>query len=241
MNQNIETSAPAVWRSLVTSLYEIEAVGGFFYESPPPMQSRVFLSKPEEDCLSIAAIKAKQTGRAYATCLVEQALEMDEECGNIFQALSWQNPQQIEPIWFSRAEVLSGALENASLRSHEEGVNFAMVSQVKTANGHLHLPMLDLRANHSILVSRGLAKMSRHLLPAGGVLLKSDRSFHLLGRSLITHIQWTEFLGRSLLFAPATDLAYVAHHLIRGFGTLRISPSRIGPSPYVVLEITDCI
>lgn len=238
MEQGMEHPlATTVWRELIASSPLIEAVGAFTYAPTPPMQQRNVFTLSELRCLSDADKLSKETGRPFCECLAERAYEDPEPTGHLLLALTWQNPSQVTPTWFTRGAVLAGELARAATQSNEDGVALAMVSHVKTARGRLHVPMLDLRPDNSGPLPSGLVRLSRFLMSSGGWLLKTDRSFHLLGKALIPESEWSAFMGRSLLFAPLVDRAYVAHHLMRGFGTLRVSAQADGTAPYLVHEI----
>lgn len=98
-----------------------------------------------------------------------------------------------------------------------------------------HLPMMDFKISPSPL---GLVQVHAALRSLGeerGVLLESGQSYHYYGFRPLNRDRWLAFLGRCLLLAPLTDARYIAHRLLAGECTLRLTASERKPKvPRVV-------
>ncbi len=114
----------------------------------------------------------------------------------------------------------------------------AVNSTLKKFDGSIsHLPLIDFHVSSSptntILVSNLLSHMG-----LCGWLLGSGKSYHFYGAKLLSKDELISFLGRFLLFSPIVDRSWIAHQLIEGCCTLRISPRpEYGSSPILVKRI----
>lgn len=112
----------------------------------------------------------------------------------------------------------------------------AICSRCITVDGSIkHIPMMDFRCKPT---ESNLKKLKIALHQMGqkhGALIQSGRSFHFYGFDLLTEDGWRKYLAQSLLMAPIADSRYIAHRLIEGVGSLRITNCRPKPDkPFVV-------
>lgn len=119
------------------------------------------------------------------------------------------------------------------------GEILALNSRIRGSDGATrHLAMLDYRVpltkSNETLVVQHLAT-----LELSGWLVASGRSFHFLGDTLLAgQDRLTEFLGRALLHAPIVDGRWVAHQLIEGACSLRITTGGAGQvDPFIVRRV----
>lgn len=107
------------------------------------------------------------------------------------------------------------------------GQLLALQSLVDLCDGEsAHVPMLDFRVEPTD-ANLTLIEEVMGTLGMCGWICESGRSFHFYGDTLISSDGLSSFLGRSLLFMPLVDPRWVAHQLMEGQCSLRIS--RGGP------------
>ncbi len=101
----------------------------------------------------------------------------------------------------------------------------ALSSRVSTNDGgRMHLPLLDFALPHSSDNTKIVAHAADQLgLPYA--VLGTTHSYHYYGLRILPAEQYLgEFLGRALLLAPLVDARWIAHQLMDGLATLRVSP-----------------
>jgi len=105
----------------------------------------------------------------------------------------------------------------------------ALASSVKLRNGEEgHFPLMDFRCRRT---RQNLSKIASFFaahgshLPPMGCILDSQRSYHFYGLSVLSRTAWVEFLGECLLLGPLADSRYIAHCLLHGKASLRITGS----------------
>jgi hypothetical protein len=112
----------------------------------------------------------------------------------------------------------------------------ALSSRVSTHDGgRMHLPLLDFSLPHSNDNTKIVAHAADQLgLPYA--VLGTTHSYHYYGLQVLPAEQYLgEFLGRALLLAPIVDARWIAHQLMDGLATLRVSPdSRTGQESVLV-------
>lgn len=140
---------------------------------------------------------------------------------------------------FSRKEVLSGVIHDY-IRNASGDLMVVASSHVTCTDGDdRHIPMLDFHRRASAENERLVSSVVR-ALKRTGFLLESGKSYHFWGDTLLSQSSLVEFLGKSLLFAPVVDRAWLAHQLIEGACGLRLSgrPGYGGP-PKMVAKIAE--
>lgn len=125
------------------------------------------------------------------------------------------------------------------IQSLQPTETLVVTSRIRLANrAEKHLPMMDFACYDSQTDLRKLILALNEIGQREGVILRSGNSFHYYGFKPLTHRQWLEFLGKCLLLTPITDARYVAHRLMDGVCTLRISskpPHRNEPTIAAIL------
>jgi hypothetical protein len=125
--------------------------------------------------------------------------------------------------WLTREAVLAGAVQWQCTRQIA-GLQLAATSEVRDADGsEFHIPMLDMRCKQSAANLELVERVAMRLMPEGSLVLESDKSYHLYGRSLLTPAKLIDFLAQSLLFSPIVDRSYVAHQLLERRCVLRLT------------------
>src|SRR5438552_7319791 len=116
----------------------------------------------------------------------------------------------------------------------------AFGSQVILRDGQrVHIPLLDFQSSQSRPNLQRLTLAMRRLESNGGVILRSQNSYHFYGLSCLSDRLWRQFVGRSLLLEPLVDVRYLGHCLIDGHALLRISPREPGGASPSVVAIID--
>jgi len=157
------------------------------------------------------------------TVFIEEALKHDVtyEAFERFDA----TPQQL----------LDGWLEEKA-KTLPENVVIALCSNCATQDGSfMHLPMMDFRLEPSPSSLLRVATALNQIRLKDGAILESGRSYHYVGFSLFTEGDWLRFLAKNLLLSPLTDSRYIAHRMLEGVGSLRITSCPRKPQvPFVV-------
>jgi hypothetical protein len=123
----------------------------------------------------------------------------------------------------NRNEILDGALASCSMQL-KGGESLFVSSKAQLSDGRwVHLPMMDFTCRDTSEDLRKVVLAVPALGLSKGVILRSGKSFHYYGFSMLTSDEWMTFLGKCLLLVPITDARYVAHRMIEGVCTLRIS------------------
>jgi hypothetical protein len=89
----------------------------------------------------------------------------------------------------------------------------------------VHLPMLDFHCAESP-ESDPLVRAVLRELRLNGYIAKSGRSYHFYAADLVDEPTLINILGRSLLFSPIVDRAWIAHQELERACGLRISPGK---------------
>jgi hypothetical protein len=161
---------------------------------------------------------------------VRQIVESDPQIRELFFSSYVYRPQSLidERNAFSlhRDQFLDEEKVCAMLQNQAPQWEVAFHSTVKTGSGEFaHLPLIDM----SVSAKAHLAKLSEFIgadLFAKFCWFDSGRSFHGYGGSLISPIEWRQFMGRLLIanqkdMKPTVDPRWVGHRLIAGYSALR--------------------
>lgn len=187
---------------------------------------------------------------------VERAIELQKAHTLSFwdaYSIAAQEHQPVDPAVFCAAlwhDSVCGGLRRISsddvscLRQMHKTLEpkhmLALLSQVETCDGEiLHIPMLDFQCPSSStalpLVISAVKALTRS---SAGLLLESGRSYHYYGMQLLTSEELITFLARAMLLGPIIDRRWIAHRLLDGMCSLRISPGRHSQSPpFIVAEL----
>lgn len=169
--------------------------------------------------------------RPFWDVLLRLAARKGELTDDLLARASKPHPCEMDLLSIATEEIRNGALRRLVDESVESEV-FVMVSKVSMVSGQtMHFPMMDLRCEVGAVPLRSVEQLANWLLPGGYSLFASGRSYHLVGTEPISGSALSNFLVRSLYAGDLVDRKYIAHHLERGFCTLRISSSGQGSCP----------
>ena len=114
----------------------------------------------------------------------------------------------------------------------------AFSSELRLKNGDVrHLPVLDFASKSRRPGAAVSAITVARSLGVPGFILRSGRSFHFYGAVLLDADELQRFLCRALLLAPVTDARWIAHQLLDGKSSLRISPNGDGGAPSLIARV----
>jgi hypothetical protein len=103
-----------------------------------------------------------------------------------------------------------------------------------------HIPMMDFRIKSSTnidqlcLLKECLCKLKQ----TDGVLLNSGKSYHYYGFRRLSHQEWMRFMTACLLLEPLVDVRYIAHRILAGKASLRLTAT---PQKKKVPELVACL
>ncbi|SMQ71915.1 hypothetical protein [Agreia sp. VKM Ac-1783] len=101
-----------------------------------------------------------------------------------------------------------------------------------------HFPMLDFSLKSRLPGAQATVTRSIQALGVNGELTSTGRSFHLFGLESVSESDWRDFMARALLLSPVTDERWIAHQLLAGYASLRISSSDKGEAPIPLGAVT---
>jgi hypothetical protein len=138
-----------------------------------------------------------------------------------------------------RDQVLNGGIAEL-VPELAAGEGLLVRSQLRLESGETaFLPMLDFTCPCQGENARAVRKLVKLAGSPAGVLVRSGRSYHFYGVTLLSEKEWTRFMASSLLFAPITDSRYVAHRLLDGECRLKIVDSDGGSIPVIEEGFVD--
>lgn len=148
----------------------------------------------------------------------------------VLEDILYHRPEEhIHKTWTVQRRYLTRKTIEQMRRQCGEDAGLALTSVVRVRNGKVaHLPLMDFRCSKSGGNLRKLVTLfsaARTRLPNKGCILKSQRSYHFYGFTVLTKAGWVRFLGSCLLLGPLADSRYVAHCLLHGKSSLRITES----------------
>lgn len=118
-------------------------------------------------------------------------------------------------------------------RDPEELISVCSVVSMRSG-GVAHIPMMDFECSISDENTEKIKDFVRISGQKGGVILKTERSYHYYGFYLLSEKDWIRFLGDSLL-AEICDVRYIGHRLKDGYAGLRITSGGIRNTPPTVI------
>lgn len=114
-------------------------------------------------------------------------------------------------------------LENGVWNNLPNREMVSLSSRVWTEGAEAYLQMLDLGVSVTEPNAEDAIRDAIQVMGTTGLLVKSGRSFHFYGDSLMTPVEHVKFLARAALMAPLVDSRWVMHQLLDGQSALRIS------------------
>lgn len=143
-----------------------------------------------------------------------------------------------------RFKLTKGGLQNENLEERIATLGgqdvIGLCSRCRTRDGKtLHLPILDFNVTPCDVAEKLVSDAMRLLLNCDGYILGSGKSYHYYGMTLLDWRRYSDFLSKSLLLTPLTDIRYIAHRLISRIGVLRITSNSAKPNEPIVLHRLD--
>ncbi|WP_291045727.1 hypothetical protein [Herbiconiux sp.] len=140
------------------------------------------------------------------------------------------------PVATEALQVVVGAKSNDRILKLSDNLKatdvLMLTSRLVLPSGSIaHLPMLDFSVKARLPGARGTVSRSVSSLRVSGELTSTGRSFHLFGRRSMSEADWRDFMARALLLSPITDERWIAHQLVAGYASLRVSRSDKGEAP----------
>lgn len=228
MNSNksldiIGLNAPEAYTEIILSMEEIDSFCLLKYSLPPTVENRAELSKTELFFVEKAKVIRKNNRLSYLEILLELCVDSETLPSGIISALNFHQKHSLDRYWIDRNSLKDGKLINLC-SNLDINKPLAICSKVKTFDGSvMNIPLLDFHLEKSKKSLELIVEIAKTLLKAPFVVLETNRSYHLVGLILLNDKNALKFLYRSLLYIPIIDHAYVAHQLIEGESTLRIS------------------
>lgn len=107
-----------------------------------------------------------------------------------------------------------------------------LTSRVVLPDGQqAHLPLLDFSLKAHLPGAHLSVAAAARALGEHGELTATGRSFHFFGQMPLADDKWRAFMAKALLLSPITDERWIAHQLLAGYASLRISASDKGDAP----------
>lgn len=227
----------SLWESLVGENDSIAAIDCFDFTPLPPLQDRVKLTSPDAEALESARLVSGQLDIPFWDAVIGSGLRPGGLSDALLDMVPLANPPHIVPTRMTRDEVLDGRLRGKA-QGVEAGRVLALVSRVELrSGGAAHFPMLDFGCPVGSASEQLITRIGLRLLDRGGIVLVSGKSYHLVGRVPVSVDTLHRFLAQSLFYVPVVDRMYVAHHLLRGYCTLRISTALTQASAPIVVTV----
>jgi hypothetical protein len=203
-----------------------------WYVAPPDVTERV-ADRPQLRS-AIQDATAEPARLHFWDTFLYHAAERGIASEDVIAFSEYRNIPASAPVRLSRRDILANRLRHLAEQELHSRLN--LLSKVRLrSGGTAHVAMLDFVGSVSDETPRLLLAIAKRLLPEGGFLLRSDRSFHLLGRTLVSSRRRSRLHADSLFYCPLVDRMYLAHQVRRGVSSLRVSPSTpCGRPPYVV-------
>lgn len=143
-----------------------------------------------------------------------------------------------------RFKLTKGDLQNGGLEKRISTLGgqdvIGLCSRCRTRDREtLHIPILDFNVSPCDVAEKLVSDAMRLLLNCDGYILGSGKSYHYYGMTLLRWRRYSDFLSKSLLLTPLTDIRYIAHRLISRIGVLRITSNSAKPNEPIVLRRLD--
>jgi len=163
-------------------------------------------------------------GVSYWQAVLGQFPGLLAESRATLEAVTLHNGPGNETFWVKRDTLQREGLPLQLCSPADTSLN--LVSRARKLDGSVEfIPLLDFRVPQSKTNQSVAHAVCEHLfdqLDCDGFLIESAHSYHGYGATLLTFREYTQLLGRALLFDPVVDGRHVAHQLISGMGALRI-------------------
>jgi hypothetical protein len=224
----IGDTATKVLPSLVRSLPSVKKITLVTIPRPPSVSDRLRDDSGLVRVVQQASGLSKQQGLSlWSTILLGVRIGKQADGHDVSKLLRAALFHAATNDALSDEEIASTDLTPKLLQKRTGNGNrlVALSSRVSTNDGgRMHLPLLDFALSHSNDNTKIVAHAADQLgLPYA--VLGTTHSYHYYGLQVLPAEQYLgEFLGRALLLAPLVDARWIAHQLMDGLATLRVSP-----------------
>ncbi len=215
--------APIFYTDVVELLPAVQEISIAKYTPPPPIQRRATLSDQEILLVNSAAKVRASSSFSFLQILMKMCTEATHPVEGILDSINYHQKHPLERSWVCRESVLNGTLIRlcANAASNEP---LAFFSRVKVGSTEFYsLPLLDMRIPKSPRSLNIITSIANRLLGTRFAILETHKSYHLIGIALLKDIEINNFLAHALLYSPITDHAYIAHQLLEGESSLRLT------------------
>jgi hypothetical protein len=209
---------------IIASHTDIETVSFAAPTITGPLTSRLGLGTVAAQIIQRAQSQWRGSHLPAWDAIMLSLINTSEDPGALFQAATFH--RSISDMRFpldARTLTNDDITRLATQLSPDAFLSLCPEAQLTT---HLtkHIPMLDFCCPIS---DRGLflaRRTAEQLIVGQGVLVRTDRSYHLYGLRLLSPAELYVFLARALMFVPIVDRRWIAHQMIDGCCNLRITP-----------------
>ena len=206
------------------------------YRRRPGLSERLKerLDPSSDDGLRRAAEQLSGEGIEFWDALLSLALERGTLRESFVETALLHNFNLPERSFvLSRQQVLDQGLAEL-IPQLNSGEGLLVRSQLHLQSGQVaYLPMLDFSCPCHGENARAIRKLVKLAGSPEGILVRSGRSYHFYGVTLLSEKEWLRFMAMALLFAPVTDARYIAHRLLDGECRLKIVDSDGGMIPVI--------
>lgn len=234
--------AVRVVRAIAIANPSVSAFKFLKYQPRSGLEDRLKADKDREIKRAVAKAEEIQAKYSLNDAIRTALLTMfwtDIKFDEVLKKLLYHNTTGSSGIKLSQEEVLGGRLEE-EIKGLKRGEALALNSRCRMEDGsEMHLPMIDFHCSPSDMNQNKIRRAVIALRQKRGAILESGASYHFYGFELSTRADWYEFIGRCLLLAPLTDVRFVAHRIIQGMCTLRITSSELKREVPRVVELVD--
>jgi hypothetical protein len=141
-------------------------------------------------------------------------------------------------------EDFASKLLDLEAQCNTDGKALALYSFCRDKSGNeLHIPMMDFRIESGNDIGQiNLLRLALMTLEEiDGVLLNSGKSYHYYGFRLLKGPDWIWFMRACLLLEPFVDVRYIAHRMLAGKASLRVTavPEVKPEVPKVVFRLRE--
>ncbi|MCX2483527.1 hypothetical protein [Pedobacter sp. MR2016-24] len=134
-------------------------------------------------------------------------------------------------IQLSRKEIVQ-----LPLILEEETRNIGINSRVLMNDGReMHIPLLDFHIPSYPANDRSVIAVLKEL-NLRGHLFRTNRSYHFIGEVLMDQTELVAFLSKAILLSPIIDKNWIAHQLIEGSCTIRLT-RKAGQYPLLISKV----
>ncbi|NRR31882.1 hypothetical protein HSX11_17035 [Oxalobacteraceae bacterium] len=230
-------TAADVVNEIVEKNSAIKSISIFSPPLAPLIQDRGELDENDDLVLERSSEIRKDSIMPFWDSVMLAAVDLKNIPFGILKSSTYHNKSNSDLIEIERNDISSTLLESffGALAPNKL---IAISSHVKCFDGiSRHIPQIDFHCKESLSNLSLIVEIIK-ILDLKGYILRSGKSYHFYGSSLLASEKFFEFMGRILLFAPIVDRSWIAHQLIEGRSALRISsrPGYGGP-PTLVAEL----